>query len=1826
MSFRAISILFVLLLAFCAPAQAAIVFVGSATGSNTALPTNGTAGALTVNRPVVAKPGMAMIVSVAARPSQMTWTVPAGWTELSVAAEQFGGGVSTLPGGMTMRTYWKIVDVTEPNSYTWTMANVIGAGASGGGSAVAGMLVYSGIDTSGATPLDGTPTSRLNASGTIHRTNPVTTLTANAQVVSMISFLSSRTFAYSGTLCGTVERLDVAAPPPNNAIGSTLQMGDFNQAVPGASCAPQATASGDADTGVGHLLALKPSLRDLTLNVVRSGALIPGSSASYTLTASNTPGSLSEPGPLTIISTLPAQLSFVSASGSGWVCGVAGQVVTCQKTGALAGGASATPLVINVNVAAGASGVKTFTSTLSGVGGDGNLVNNTAVDNFVIPTPAFAEYRMDETAWGTILDASGNGRNASVLGTATPVPNMPASPGAAITGSPGTCGAGSIPTGTGANGVNTAIDVNSIGNTGSIAFWYASKEAWVGNNRILFDASNDRSGSGDGAAGDKHFFLVKDSGGRLVFALEDTADVDSTATSPSYNFAANTWHHIAVTWDLAADSVAIYLDGNTAPVASSAVNVNGVLGDLATLYLGARRMANVQSTPAGYTNNTANAYIDEVRLYNSALHPLEIADIVARTHSCGGVSIAAPGAINEGNSGTSVLNFTVSLDAAKGSPITVNYATSDGTATGGPACGPGVDYVVSSGTLTIPAGTVTGTVPVTICGDTDYEPNETLTMTLSNPVGVLAGSPMSAIGAVNNDDLQPTINVTATAYANEGDAGATNMSFTVNLSASSYEDVSFDYSTTGGSATAGTDYTAANNVTVTIPAGQISATFNIAVLGDTEPEVDETITVTLTNPANGALGTAIATGTILDDDLVAEYPMDANWNDSSGNDHNATASQATIGNGAPGPAYSSGGLATCGYGSFGAATTPTRPYLSLPAAVPPGSSFTVATWIYTTDASKIGQRIVARDDSNDGWGFSVSDEVAGTLRMFNRGISLSGASGGTIMSGGVALDTPVVISSNTWYYVAAAVDLINSTVALYVYAADGSVLANATANFSGSWNAGSGSTTVGGEGAASAENGLNFNGYLDELRFFRGALNSTKIASFRAQVRTCVVIDHLRIEHDGEGLTCATEPVTVRACVDSNCTAEYPGAVTATLAPTGWVGGEIIAFSGGSVTVQLSHTTAGTVTLAADKSSASPSPQQATRCFNGASETCDLSFVDTGFIFSQTGAAPFNQLLPNQIAGTGSANIYLVGVRTDTPTQSCMAALAGTNSVDFGYECLDPATCYSANLMSINGGTATTVARNNSSSVTSYLPVTMTFDANGAALFTLAYSDVGEIRLHARKTVNGAILNGSGGGAAANGGFVVKPAGFVLSDIKQTATPNLPNPAAADATGDKFVKAGESFSATVTAVTSTGTTAYSYGRESVAEGVKLTSALKAGLGLTHNPTLINDSAFGPFTDGEATGTTFAWNEVGVISLTPSVGDGDYLGAGDATGTISGDVGRFYAAKFALSSGSTLTNRSSVCPIGATGAGCPATFSYVGEPMSAAFTLTAQAMGGSTLENYRQVAIVANNFAKLDPMGAVVAGTGGPLGLGAVNDVAASRTPFLPCAATPVVPCLQPVTATAGQFAAGIASVTVPLAIERAAAPVSPYSALKIAIAPQDSDGAALGSFDLDTVNATAGTNNHAQVGAAVEARYGRLRLLNAYGSERLPARVEYRTEYWIDGRWTINTLDSTTSLVAGNLSTGGLVVSSVGGLANGVGTIVFGQAAAGRYDIAVNLNAAGGDTSCNAVHGGSGAMLPWLKGFWSTACNGTAAWQQDPSARIRLGSAKAPYIYLRERY
>ena len=111
------------------------------------------------------------------------------------------------------------------------------------------------------------------------------------------------------------------------------------------------------------------------------------------------------------------------------------------------------------------------------------------------------------------------------------------------------------------------------------------------------------------------------------------------------------------------------------------------------------------------------------------------------------VSIA-DATVVEGDTGTTNMGFTVTLSKVSAAPVTVGYATSNGTATAG------ADYTATSGTLTFAAGQVSQTINIGVLGDTTVEPGETVTVTLSNPSGATL-SDASATGTITNDDVAP---------------------------------------------------------------------------------------------------------------------------------------------------------------------------------------------------------------------------------------------------------------------------------------------------------------------------------------------------------------------------------------------------------------------------------------------------------------------------------------------------------------------------------------------------------------------------------------------------------------------------------------------------------------------------------------------------------------------------------------------------------------------------------------------------------------------------------------------------------------------------------------------------------------------------------------------------------------------------------------------------------------------------------------------------------------------------------------------------------------
>jgi hypothetical protein len=111
--------------------------------------------------------------------------------------------------------------------------------------------------------------------------------------------------------------------------------------------------------------------------------------------------------------------------------------------------------------------------------------------------------------------------------------------------------------------------------------------------------------------------------------------------------------------------------------------------------------------------------------------------------------------VTEGNAGTTQLSFPVTLSAASSQPVSVTYATADGTATA-PS-----DYAAANGTLTFNPGETSKSISVNVVADLAIEQDEALTVTISGAVGAtIAGA--GATGRITNDDTQ--VPVTAGAY------------------------------------------------------------------------------------------------------------------------------------------------------------------------------------------------------------------------------------------------------------------------------------------------------------------------------------------------------------------------------------------------------------------------------------------------------------------------------------------------------------------------------------------------------------------------------------------------------------------------------------------------------------------------------------------------------------------------------------------------------------------------------------------------------------------------------------------------------------------------------------------------------------------------------------------------------------------------------------------------------------------------------------------------------------------------------------------------------
>lgn len=225
-------------------------------------------------------------------------------------------------------------------------------------------------------------------------------------------------------------------------------------------------------------------------------------------------------------------------------------------------------------------------------------------------------------------------------------------------------------------------------------------------------------------------------------------------------------------------------------------------------------------------------------------------------------SFAVSVASNNVYESTGSLGFIITRSGDLSSSQTISYSMGTGTATSG------VDFTAISGTLTFNQGETTRLVMVPLLNDSAIESSETIILQLTNAsAGTI--STASATATILDDD-----SVAATSYAvavtsNSVYESTGSLGYTITRSGDVSGTATTYFRTNGGTATAGTDYTAITSQALNWRAGEVTKVVFVTLLNDAAAESSETIIGQIATDSGFTIGSSTVTATILDDDSVA---------------------------------------------------------------------------------------------------------------------------------------------------------------------------------------------------------------------------------------------------------------------------------------------------------------------------------------------------------------------------------------------------------------------------------------------------------------------------------------------------------------------------------------------------------------------------------------------------------------------------------------------------------------------------------------------------------------------------------------------------------------------------------------------------------------------------------------------------------------------------------------------------------------------------------------------------------------------------------------------
>ena len=249
--------------------------------------------------------------------------------------------------------------------------------------------------------------------------------------------------------------------------------------------------------------------------------------------------------------------------------------------------------------------------------------------------------------------------------------------------------------------------------------------------------------------------------------------------------------------------------------------------------------------------------------------------------------------VPEGGLVDSSASFTVTRSGIITGSASVQYAITDGTATAGS------DYSsAATGAIEFAAGQTTKTVPFTVLADLINEPNETVVLALSSPLGVSLAD-AQGVATIADDDIllglldtpgPATFLAISDVLLTEGSEGTTGATFTIARTGLTTGTSSVQYATVDGTATAASDFTGIAATTLSFAAGETAKTVTVNVSGDNVAEPRETFSIKLSSPSGATIADDTGLATVFDDDVLPTIGI----GDASVTEGNSGATTATF--------------------------------------------------------------------------------------------------------------------------------------------------------------------------------------------------------------------------------------------------------------------------------------------------------------------------------------------------------------------------------------------------------------------------------------------------------------------------------------------------------------------------------------------------------------------------------------------------------------------------------------------------------------------------------------------------------------------------------------------------------------------------------------------------------------------------------------------------------------------------------------------------------------------------------------------------------------------